>query len=292
MKVGFIYNKNAGERKGRELEKIVDCFETHGIHQIYHALDKFKLSEKDILGIYGGDGTLHHTLTKCFEYYDGKIPQILFVKGGTINSVADDMKLGDNIERAVFRIRQDKYKSVLKPVMKFETSNNSEYGFIYGSGMIYEFINEYLKGDVRGAPKVFSLVGRMLTDNLFRKQMMKEIDASIHAENGSKYVAFNEHNVMIISTVKNMGFGVKMMPQAGDHGKTQLRGGMISEADIINNIVNAYTNPIHGVHSRLADHIRITPKKSFNYVLDGELKMLDDELNIFLKQIKFIIPNP
>jgi len=287
MKIGLIYNKNAGGKRREELEKIVDCFETHNTYQIYAALDKFKLSEKDILGVYGGDGTLQHTITRCFEYYKEKIPNILFIKGGTINSVADDLRLDGNAERAISLIKRNKYRVHHKPIMRIDSERGAEYGFIYGSGLIYEFIHDYCKGNLRGAPKVFALTGMMLTNIPYLSNMLKEVDAEVHVSNGP---TFNRHNVMIISTVKNMGFGFKMMPHAGDHGKAQLRGGMLNEGDFFNNIVNAYTNSIRGIHSRLVDYVKIKPKKTLNYVLDGELKAANHELNISLRQIKFIIP--
>jgi diacylglycerol kinase family enzyme len=292
MRIGLIYNRNSGEKRSHDLsnlEKSIKIIETASPYQIGPALDRLDLNESDILAIYGGDGTFQHTLTKCFEMYGEKMPAVLFFRGGTTNAVADDLKAGNSIEKTVHSIKNGrcKFKVIYKPILKLD-DGKKEYGFLFGSGAAHEFIKDYSKGQ-KGGGKVFLLAVKMFTDLNYLEKMFREVDAEVYAAHDGKELEFNEYNIMVVSTVKSTGYGSRMMQRAGEHGKAQLRGGVMKKRDFFNNLPNKYERDIRGIHNWLVDYVRIKPKNFLEYTLDGEFKK-SSEISISLKYLKTIIP--
>ncbi len=291
MKLGLIYNKNAGNKQPRNLSRIVNSIGTSDINQVFHALDKLNLGKNDILGICGGDGTFQCTLTKCFGYYNGDMPSILLLKGGTINSVSDDLKLDGNIERAVYMINNNKYTAHIKPVLRLDSEQGTDFGFIYGSGFAYELVKAYNHGPVRGAPKLMLLAARMITDWNYLTNFMHKIKAEVLAYNGELSANFDEHNIMAISTIKNLGLGFEIMGLAGDNGKAHMKAGILRNEGLINNFFDFYAKDIKGIYSNPISSMKIKPISSLDYILDGEFKSLKGEMHLSLKKTKFIIPD-
>ena len=68
-----------------------DTYElTNRIEDVADVAREFKESDIDILGLNGGDGTNHVTLTTFIEVYGDKpLPKIALLRGGTMNTVSN-----------------------------------------------------------------------------------------------------------------------------------------------------------------------------------------------------------
>ena len=65
------------------------CKLTNDIRDLPEIVHEFREKQIDILGISGGDGTNHCTLTTFInEYKDTPLPTIAFLRGGTMNAIA------------------------------------------------------------------------------------------------------------------------------------------------------------------------------------------------------------
>src|SRR5215471_13326780 len=63
---------------------------TRTLDDLYRVCEEFRKERIDVLGISGGDGTLHHTLTAMIRTYgsDQSLPPIAILRGGTMNTIA------------------------------------------------------------------------------------------------------------------------------------------------------------------------------------------------------------
>jgi len=288
MRLGIIYNTNAGNSRNNisQIIKLAEVVETSKPSEIYHALAKLNLCQRDILGVYGGDGTLHHTLTKCFELYGKKMPAILLLKGGTINATTDNFAVHYNTETAVKAVKEGKFSIHLKPILKID-NGSVEYAFIYGSGLAYKFVKEYHSGNHKGPLKVIKLIAKCLLDKKYLNSLLESTAAEVYTLGG---LAFDSHNILLISTVKNIGLGFGAMAKAGEEGKAQLRGGMIKPEELINNLLKSYSGKISGIYDEVTDFVIIKPKGNLKYILDGEPKSSKNELKISTEKLKFVLP--
>src|ERR1700756_2210147 len=64
----------------------------HSIDDLFRIAEDFKRLRIDVLGISGGDGTNHVTITGFLDVYGGAaLPQLAFLRGGTMNTVANSV---------------------------------------------------------------------------------------------------------------------------------------------------------------------------------------------------------
>src|SRR5476651_1926711 len=67
----------------------------HSLDDLHRAAEDFKQLDIDVLGISGGDGTNHVTITGFIDVYDGSaLPRLAFLRGGTMNTVANSVGVG------------------------------------------------------------------------------------------------------------------------------------------------------------------------------------------------------
>src|SRR5437762_2543265 len=63
---------------------------TRSLDDLYRVAEEFKSADIDVLGINGGDGTIHHTLTAFVRTWGDKpLPLIAILRGGTMNTIAN-----------------------------------------------------------------------------------------------------------------------------------------------------------------------------------------------------------
>src|SRR5262249_44508851 len=66
--------------------------EARSIDELHRIAEDFKRLKIEVLGISGGDGTNHVTITGFINVYGGMaLPQIAFLRGGTMNTVANSV---------------------------------------------------------------------------------------------------------------------------------------------------------------------------------------------------------
>src|SRR5258706_13720218 len=69
--------------------------EARSIDELHRIAEDFKRLRIEVLGISGGDGTNHVTITGFLHVYAGMpLPQLAFLRGGTMNTVANSVGVG------------------------------------------------------------------------------------------------------------------------------------------------------------------------------------------------------
>jgi hypothetical protein len=167
--IGVVFNPRSGRnlRDPSAARRLARTLGDHGevrparsIDELYRVAEDFRRLGIDVLGISGGDGTNGVTITGFINVYQGNaLPQIAFLRGGTMNTIANAVgvrrgppeSLLNRLIRAyvarasrplcdaprhVMRLRGDQSLSGL-PV---------KYGFLFGTGVICGFLSEYYRG--------------------------------------------------------------------------------------------------------------------------------------------------
>ncbi len=176
--IGVIFNPRSGRnvRDPRAALRLAKTLGDHGvvrqagsIDELYRVAEDFQKLGIDVLGISGGDGTNGTTITGFIDVYQGNaLPQIAFLRGGTMNTVANSIGIRKgrpeglldrlcrayvqraarplaDVERHVMCIRGDGTRmpddgapaSVSQPVL------GMKYGFNFGTGVVRGFLSEY-----------------------------------------------------------------------------------------------------------------------------------------------------
>lgn len=112
--------------------------------------EDFRKLSIDVLGISGGDGTNHITLTGFLEVYsDEPLPPIAFLRGGTMNTVANAVGVPrgrpDGLLSALIARYAERRTAPLRVVERNVMRIGDHYGFIFGTGAIHGYMSEYYR---------------------------------------------------------------------------------------------------------------------------------------------------
>jgi diacylglycerol kinase family enzyme len=139
------------ERLRRQLGDDGLFFETKDGEAVVDAAKACLRAGAEVVGINGGDGSLHLTLTKIIEVYgDTPLPRIVFLRGGTQNTVANSCDVRGGPEQVLdylltARDRGAHFVEIERDILRV----GDEYGFIFGNGFVHQFLAEYY---ARGEP--------------------------------------------------------------------------------------------------------------------------------------------
>ncbi|HET8539572.1 MAG TPA: diacylglycerol kinase family protein [Anaeromyxobacter sp.] len=118
--------------------------------ELGRALEAFRATGVDVLGVNGGDGTAHYVLTAAVRVWDGApLPRILLLRGGAMNTVARGTGVRAGPERALREVlirRRHGYplRTVERDLLRVSADGASPiYGFIFGTGSIVSFLEAY-----------------------------------------------------------------------------------------------------------------------------------------------------
>ncbi len=123
----------------------------HSIDELYRIAEDFQRLKIDVLGISGGDGTNHVTLTGFIDVYQGQsLPQIAFLRGGTMNTVANSIGVPRGKAEALLdRLLHAYAERAVRPLANVERHVmhiGSTYGFLFGTGAVHGYLAEYYRG--------------------------------------------------------------------------------------------------------------------------------------------------
>lgn len=154
--IGIITNPNSKLNKkmpsrGRLLGYIVGQFGnleiTNSIDDIGRVAELFKEQGVETLAINGGDGTISRTLTAFIRAYGAQpLPQVLILRGGTINMLADNLGIRGSPEEILVRMLESQSgvrSRSLKPLATLTVGG--QYGFLFGNGLIANFLAEFYR---------------------------------------------------------------------------------------------------------------------------------------------------
>jgi len=110
--------------------------------------EDFRRLKIDVLGISGGDGTNNVTLTGFLEVYsDEPLPPIAFLRGGTMNTVANAIGVPkghpDGLLASLIARYNERMTNPLRIVERNVMRVGDRYGFIIGTGVIHGYMSVY-----------------------------------------------------------------------------------------------------------------------------------------------------
>ena len=184
--IGVVLNPRSRQnlRDPRAALRLARTLGDHGVvrkvdsmDDLHRAAEDFKRLDIDVLGISGGDGTNHVTITGFLDVYGGgeipesqappALPQIAFLRGGTMNTVANSVGvrhgrpegLLGRLIRAYAERSSMPLANVERHVMRIGPpgaggrgfAKGRHYGFLFGTGVVHGYIAEYSRGG-RGVP--------------------------------------------------------------------------------------------------------------------------------------------
>lgn len=203
------------------------CHATETLDQVRELAHEFKERGVEILGISGGDGTNHKTLSTFLDVYgDQPLPKIAFLRGGTMNNMANQLNIRGTPERIlsnlIIKYHQGGEFSETRICM---VKVNGAYGFHFGCGLIARFLNRYqqAKGGPTPASGLALLVQASfsaLINGRFAQHLCERFDCKITVD--GKVQPFKNYMMVFAGTMESLGFNFRALYRANSEvGKFQ-----------------------------------------------------------------------
>lgn len=237
-KVAAFTNPNAGKNTpraglGRVVASILTTpswtYDTRTLEELEEKCEGLRRTRPDTIVVVGGDGTVHQTLTRIIREYQASglpFPQVLIVPTGTMNTVATTLGLTRHpavrfAELIAAKIRENRpFDHVHLAPLRI----NDEYGFLYGSGIVVNFLDQYYLDKNRGPKRAVKVIlgalwhelSHRLTFRKPRNPLMKQVHAKISLPDGNDppVAPYMTHTGIMVGSVDQIGMGCKGLPDA------------------------------------------------------------------------------
>lgn len=296
--IGLISNprSRANRRDPSRVRKLGYMIGSHGtaeatrsIDDLYRVCEEFKKERIEILGISGGDGTMHHTLTAMIRTYgDQPLPLIAILRGGTMNTIARSFRIFGEPQRLLFEL-VDKHRrglgNQLDVFEKHVLQVGDMYGFIFGTGIIRNFLHEYYETGNPSPTTAAKLISRAAASAAIGGPLSKRIYRRFEAEvtvDGQTW-ARRDFSTVTAAVVKEIGLGFSPYYRCDEKpGWFALLGIHTSTMGFVSELPRIFqARPLRRdkVIDQIAQHVRLVATEGrVEFIIDGDNYTGDREL--------------
>jgi diacylglycerol kinase (ATP) len=178
-------------------------------------------AQPSIIGVHGGDGTLHWTVTALLRAYGERpLPPLALLPGGTMNVVASSLGILVQPETLLAQMAAEQ-RDVRSPsvVVRRCMKVQDEYGFVFGTGLISNFLEEYYaKGDYGTTRAIWLLLRSMVsevTTGRYAKRIFRRFHGRVFVD--GQILPWTTLLGLGAATVSEVGLGFKLNHRADDH---------------------------------------------------------------------------
>ncbi len=227
--IGVIYNRKAGRnrRDPKAPYRLARRLGDHGtvvapdsIDALMRAAEDFRKFDIDVLGIAGGDGTNHVTLTGFRDVYGSvPLPTVALLRGGTMNTVANAIGVPPGrpdglLDRLVLRYLETPR---VPTVEQWTIEVGPSLGFMWGLGTVANFLTMYYESGVpspwTGFKTLARGVGSAFVGGPYVKRMTRGVHAEVELDNGEHWGP-RDFFAIAGATMREIGLGFKPFHRA------------------------------------------------------------------------------
>lgn len=276
----FKKDPNRAKHMGFIVGDKASCKETEDLDDLRRVAEEFKTRDIDILAINGGDGTNHCTLTTFLQVYGEKpLPKIALLRGGTLNTVARSVGVKGRSEDILSNLLVKYHEDI-----PFETRDllimkiNNEYGFIFGIGTAYSFMELYYKNNslspLLAAKTAFHAIGSCLINGKLTRGMFERFNAEVTVNNQTW--PFKNYSSLLTGSINQLGLDFKAFYLAEKFpGKFHALGVSCTPRSLLKYLPVMFMGKPSGNPDLIEDaasEMTIKLEKPLPYMIDGDMK--------------------
>lgn len=195
------------------------CHSTDTLGHVRELAHEFKEKKIDVLGISGGDGTNHKTLTTFLDVYgEEPLPRIALLRGGTMNNLANQLGIKGAPEKILSNLILKYHENEPFIEKKINMINvNGLYGFLFGMGLISRFIDVYQNVESGPTPaRAAWLLARASISSVFNgrfaQHLCERFDCKITVD--GQEMPFKNYMMIFAGTMETLGFNFRPLYRA------------------------------------------------------------------------------
>ncbi len=298
--IGVVYNPHARANRDRRAQRVERMSETLGsaglvrvtesLPHIQEVAHEFRDRGVEILGICGGDGSYHCTLTAFHGVYGADpLPPLLPLRAGTINYVSSAIGARRGApEQVLARVLRDyrggrTHETTERDVM---CVNGVELGFVLGFGTAVNYLRAYYAMDKQGPLQAARLLTRLIVSALFGTHISRAVfqPAEADVECDGEPVPFRQFNFFLAATVDRIALGFRPTYLGSrKRGHFHVVGGPIPARRMLRHAIRFYRGfPTEEptLYDNLARKMAIHFFRPTHYMLDGDILPPAERLDV------------
>ena len=250
------------------------------LEQLAEEAHRVAAESPSVIAIHGGDGTLHRTLSALIAAYATRpLPPIAILPGGTMNVVASSLGIRVKPETLLAELARGERAGKNPPTIRRRCLRvGTNYGFIFGNGLLTNFLEEYYARGSYGTRRVLWIILRILvsvlTTGRYARKMFRRFRGKVQVDG----IELPQAHLAGLgaATVSEIGFRFKLHHHADDDpdrmSALAIHGGALSLLlDIFEVRLGRGLSPKRAT-SFVASRLSIEPEeKESTYTLDGDL---------------------
>jgi diacylglycerol kinase family enzyme len=226
--IGVIVNPNAlGVRKRPGLaDRLARLVGAHGVvvqtrapDELVEVAARFQKDGVDLVATCGGDGTNLATITQMARAYGpDRIPTFVLLRGGTVNTVAQNLGITGEPDRILARVVRTLERNDELPIFGQDLLEvNGMFGFLFAAAMGARFLEAYYDGPEPGHAWAAALAARTVVSSLingpFARWLFSPVPLELEVD--GRAPDFPHPRLLVASTVPDVGIGMKVAWRAG-----------------------------------------------------------------------------
>jgi len=250
----------------------------HDFEALHRVAEHFKERRIDILAVNGGDGTTHMALTAFLAVYgDTPLPRVALLRGGTMNTMASGVGIRGRPDQLLGQLVQAYHSGQpLRNVQRNCLIVDGQAGFLFGNGIVSNFLEVYYEGSEPTPWKAARLLSQAVLSTIvqghFFKRLHRRVSVSVTVD--GKRWENTDWLTVGIGTVDNIGFRFRPYPRVVDHpGHLEVLG----LAGTLGDLARALPRLRLGRHlehpsfpNALAKSIVLESEEPMSYMIDGD----------------------
>ena len=279
----------------RRLARILgDCGQVVATANLKHLAEEASRAAVElpsVIGIHGGDGTVQRTLTALLDAYGTyRLPPVAILPGGTMNVVASSLGIRVKPESLVCELAAGERAGTRPATLRRRCLRvGCDYGFIFGNGLLTNFLEEYYARGSYGACRALWIVFRTLLSLVTTQSYARRIFRRFRGRVQVDETLLDQTDLTGIGagTVSEVGLRFKLNHRADDDpermGGVAIHCGPIALLlDVLDVRLGRGVSPKRAL-SFVANQLRIEPEQPNTlYTLDGELYSAHGTLTVEL----------
>jgi diacylglycerol kinase (ATP) len=289
-----------GERLAAALGGAGQVLAAESLERLADMTQTLAASPPSAIAIHGGDGTLHKSLTALVRAFGDKpLPPIAVLPGGTMNVVAASLGLDGRPEDILLRLASSVRRGHgLNTVARRCLHVGDIYGFVFGNGLMANFLEEYYSTEQYGTSRALWLLARTFTsalvDGPYSHKIFRRFEGTVSVDD--QELPWRRLTGVGAATVREVGLGFKLNHRADEDpdrfGCLAIHSGPLSlSLDLVAVHQGRGVSP-ERAFSSVATRMRVEPTDGHNvYTVDGDLYRSTGALDITLgPTIRFFRP--
>ena len=252
-----------------------------GIEQNAFALKKLLGDEIDVLGILGGDGTVHTVLNDLLKLNPPKFPAILPFRGGTINALCNNIGTKDSPEETLKKFvglshshPTQFFKYLIRITEQGEEETGQRYGFSFANGVFPKIFQVYYGYKNPGFGAALRLILKVFLYSPFRpgyvSNLISPVDMKIEGRAGK--VMDGKIRVLAVSTLESPTLWWKPFgPELNGRPQFHYLANAMSNPEMILNMFDVFIGRSNHARHLVADADELLVECDTGYVLDLSL---------------------